>query len=265
VTAPAAQFAAVEVGARALRIEYAWIDAPRGDAPLLVFLHEGLGSRAMWRDFPQRLCAAVGARGLVYSRPGYGRSTPRAPAERWPVTFMHREAHAVLPALLAALEVDRPPWLFGHSDGGSIALLHAARFPDRVAGVVVLAPHLFVEDLSVAGIEDARAAYAATDLKQRLARYHDDPDSAFRGWNDIWLDPAFRTWNITGEIGAIRCPVLAIQGEDDQYGTMAQIDAIAANVAGTVLVRLAACGHSPHRDQPDAVIASVRRTLEAHR
>ena len=145
---------------------------------------------------------------------------------------MHREAHAVLPALLAALEVDRAPWLFGHSDGGSIALLHAARFPDRVAGVVALAPHLFVEDVSVASIEDARVAYATTDLKARLARYHDDPDSAFRGWNDIWLDPAFRAWNITAEIAAIRCPVLAIQGEDDQYGTMAQIDAIAAQCRG---------------------------------
>jgi len=265
VTAPSVEFASLEVGGRALRIEHAWIDAHRGDAPLLVFLHEGLGSLAMWRDFPQRLCTAVGARGLVYSRPGYGRSTPRGAAERWPVTFMHREAHAVLPALLAALEVDRPPWLFGHSDGGSIALLHAARFPDRVAGVVALAPHLFVEDVSVASIEDARVAYATTDLRQRLARYHDDPDSAFRGWNDIWLDPAFRTWNITAEIAAIRCPVLAIQGEDDQYGTMAQIDGIAANVAGTELVRLAACGHSPHRDQPDAVIAAVRQTLDAGR
>lgn len=261
MTAAAVQFAALEIGGRALRIEYAWVDAARADAPLIVFLHEGLGSLAMWRDFPQRLCADVGARGLVYSRPGYGRSTPRAPAERWPVTFMHREAQAVLPALLATLGVDRAPWLFGHSDGGSIALLHAARFPDGVAGVVALAPHLFVEDLSVASIEDARVAYATTDLKARLARYHDDPDSAFRGWNDIWLDPAFRSWNIVAEIAAIRGPVLAIQGEDDQYGTMAQIDTIAQRVPGTRLLRLAACGHSPQRDQPDGVIAAVRQLL----
>lgn len=261
-------FVDIDWRGRRVRIEHAWIAPERRGRPLVVFLHEGLGSLAMWKDFPQRLCDAAGCRGLVYSRPGYGRSTPRAAEEAWGLDFMHRQAHEVLPALLRALGVDAagdPPWLFGHSDGGSIALLHAARFPDRVAGVVVLAPHLFVEDLSVASIEDARVAYATTDLKARLARYHDDPDSAFRGWNDIWLDPAFRTWNITAEIAAIRCPVLAIQGADDQYGTMAQVDGIAANVAGTELVRLAACGHSPHRDQPDAVIAAVRRTLYARR
>jgi pimeloyl-ACP methyl ester carboxylesterase len=263
VTALGVQFAPLDVDGRSLSIEYAWIDAARPGAPLLVFLHEGLGSLAMWRDFPRRLCAATGARGLVYSRPGYGRSTPRAAAERWPVDFMHRQAHAVLPALFTALGVRARPWHFGHSDGGSIALLYAARFPDRVAGVVVLAPHLFVEDVSIASIEDARHAYATTDLQARLARYHDDPDSAFRGWNDTWLDPAFRSWDITREIAAIRCPLLAIQGEDDQYGTMAQIDTIAAHVPGTQLLRLAECGHSPQRDQPAAVMKAVARMLEA--
>jgi pimeloyl-ACP methyl ester carboxylesterase len=263
LTPLAVRFAELGIGGRALRVECARIDAARADAPLLLFLHEGLGSLAMWRDFPQQLCAAAGARGLVYSRPGYGRSTPRAAGERWSADFMHREAYEVLPALLAALRVEARPWLFGHSDGGSIALLHAARFPDRVAGVVALAPHVFVEDVSVASIEEAREAYLTTDLKDRLARYHDDPDSAFWGWNDIWLDPSFRSWNITDEVAALRCPVLAIQGEDDQYGTMAQIDAIAARVAGTRLVRLAHCGHSPHRDQPEAVIAAVCAMLGA--
>jgi pimeloyl-ACP methyl ester carboxylesterase len=127
----------------------------------------------------------------------------------------------------------------------------------------VLAPHLFVEDVSIASIEDARHAYATTDLQARLARYHDDPDSAFRGWNDTWLDPTFRSWDITREIAAIRCPLLAIQGEDDQYGTMAQIDTIAAHVPGTQLLRLAECGHSPQRDQPAAVMKAVARMLEA--
>ena len=147
--------------------------------------------------------------------------------------------------------VDDPPWLFGHSDGASIALLYAAAFPERVAGVVAVAPHVFVEDVSVASIEQARDAYAATDLRQRLARYHDDPDSAFCGWNDIWLDPAFRAWNIEDMLPRIRCPVLAVQGEDDEYGTMAQIDAIARRVPQARLLKLPACGHSPHRDQPE--------------
>ena len=145
--------------------------------------------------------------------------------------------------------------LLGHSDGGSIALLHAARF--AVAGAVVMAPHLFVEEISVRSIEAARVAYETTDLRSRLARHHADPDSAFRGWNDIWLDPAFRAWNIEAALGTIACPLLAIQGVDDEYGTMAQIDAIAERVPRTRLLKLERCGHSPHRDQPDQVIAAV--------
>lgn len=254
-------FASVHHAGAPLSIEYTWVgQAPQG-APLLVFLHEGLGSVAMWRDFPARLCDAVGARGLVYSRPGYGRSTPRAPGEQWQPDFMHRQAHEVLPALLAQLGIPAPYWLFGHSDGGSIALLHAAAFPDRVAGAVVLAPHIFVEDVSVQSIRQARVAYETTDLRQRLARYHDDPDSAFRGWNDIWLAPAFRDWNIEAALPAIRCPVLAIQGLDDEYGTLEQIRGIARRVPQAQLLELPDCGHSPHKDQPEAVIAAVRRCM----
>jgi pimeloyl-ACP methyl ester carboxylesterase len=176
---------------------------------------------------------------------------------------MHRQAYDVLPALFAAVAMHPRPWLFGHSDGASIALLYAAAFPDRVAGVIAVAPHLFVEDVSVRNIEAARVAYHTADLRARLARYHDDPDSAFWGWNDIWLDPAFRAWNIETEIANIRCPVLAVQGTDDEYGTMAQIDALAARVANVSLVKLADCGHSPHRDQPErlteAVVGFVRK------
>lgn len=253
-----AEFADITAGGRTLRIEHEWLAAERNDQPLMVFLHEGLGSLAMWKDFPQRLVDALGWRGLVYSRPGYGRSTPRAPGEAWAPDFMHHQAQQVLPALLAALGIDKPVFLFGHSDGASIALLHAAAFPDRVAGAVLLAPHIEVEDKAIASIEQAREAYAATDLHQRLAKYHDDPDSAFHGWNDIWLHPAFRGWNIAAELEAIRCPLLAIQGLDDEYGTLAQIHGIAAHVPGTTLLELPQCGHWPHRDQPERVIAAVQ-------
>ena len=232
----------IAAAGRRVDIEYAWIDAAN-PAPVVVFLHEGLGSLAMWKDFPARLCEALGMRGLVYSRPGYGNSTARARGERWGVDFMHREATAVLPALLAALDVPARPWLFGHSDGASIALLHGASFAAACSGVVALAPHLFVEDVSVRSIEATRAAYLSTDLRARLARYHADPDSAFFGWNDIWLDPAFRRWNIEGEMERIRCPVLAMQGEDDEYGTMAQVDRLAALVPQAQVVKLAQCGH----------------------
>jgi pimeloyl-ACP methyl ester carboxylesterase len=177
---------------------------------------------------------------------------------------MHRQALEVLPALLQALGVSAPYALFGHSDGGSIALLHAARFSQRVSQAVVLAPHILVEDLSVASIEKARVAYETTDLRQRLARHHDDPDSAFHGWNQIWLDARFRGWNITPEIGTIACPLLAVQGLDDEYGTLAQIRGIRERVPQTQLLELPACGHSPHRDQPERLIAEVGAFFQAH-
>jgi pimeloyl-ACP methyl ester carboxylesterase len=257
-------FVDVDWAGRRVRIEHQWIAPSRRGRPLIVFLHEGLGSLSMWRDFPARLCDAADCRGLVYSRPGYGRSTPRAAEEAWGLDFMHRQAHEVLPALLQALDVDtaaQPPWLFGHSDGGSIALLHAARFPQRVAGAIVLAPHIRVEDLSVASIARARSAYLETDLRARLARHHDDPDSAFWGWNDIWLHPPFRHWSIEEEIAAITCPLLAVQGLDDEYGTLEQIRGIARRVPATRLLELPDCGHSPHRDQPQALIAAATRFI----
>jgi len=249
---------------RDIYLEYAWVGSKTPNAPLLVFLHEGLGSLAMWKNFPAQLCAAVGARGLVYSRPGYGRSTERAADEVWGVDFMHRQAYEVLPALLGALHIAQPVWLFGHSDGGSIALLHASRYPQRVAGLIVLAPHIFVEDISITGIEAARNAYEKGTLRDNLAKYHENPDSPFWGWNHIWLHPAFRQWNITDEVLGIRCPILAIQGLDDNYGSLAQIRGIAECVKNTQLLELPACGHAAHRDQADAVIAASHHFIQQH-
>jgi len=259
--------AEIDWAGRAVRIEYQWLGEENAEAPLLVFLHEGLGSVSMWRDFPQTVCRVLGCRGLVYSRPGYGQSTPRATGEVWAPDFMHRQAHDVLPALLLALGVDtaaNPPCLLGHSDGGSIALLYAARFPDRVSGIVVLAPHIMVEDISVSSIDKARTAYLDTDLRQRLARHHADPDSAFWGWNDSWLNPAFRLWSIEAEIAAITCPLLVVQGLDDEYGTLAQIRGIAKVVKQTELLELAECGHSPHRDQPAQLTSRMGRFFKHH-
>jgi pimeloyl-ACP methyl ester carboxylesterase len=258
------EFAVVDWDGRRVEIEYQWLGV--ANAPLLVFLHEGLGSLAMWKDFPARLCAATGFRGLVYSRPGYGRSTPRAPEEVWNPDFMHLQAEQVLPALLDALGVAaQPRWLFGHSDGGSIALLHAAAYPWQVAGAIVLAPHIMVEQISVDSIAKARDAYLTTDLRARLSRYHDDPDSAFWGWNRIWLDPRFRNWTIEAELDAIRCPLLAVQGLDDEYGTLEQIRRIGRRVPASQILELPECGHSPHRDQPARLVEAVGAFLKRQR
>ena len=246
----------VEVGG--LRLEYVDHPARMPGRPTIVMLHEGLGCVAMWRHFPERLAQVTGCRTIAWSRAGYGHSQSYAEA-RTP-RYMHREALEALPALLAALEIERP-LLFGHSDGGSIALIFAGAFPEVPLGVVALAPHEFVEEETLAGIRAARAAWETTDLRDRLARYHADPERVFADWNDTWLSSAFRDWNIEEYLQAIRCPVLAIQGEDDEYATMRQIDAIAAQLPATRLLKLAQCGHSPHRDQPAAVLGAVDRFL----
>lgn len=266
-TAAASDFAEIAWRGRQVRIEHAWLNRERSDAPLLLFLHEGLGSLSMWKDFPRRLCDSLGWRGLVYSRPGYGRSTPRPPEEVWELDFMHRQAHEVLPALLEVLGVDprrEQLWLFGHSDGASIALLYAAHFPDLPAGAVVLAPHIRVEPLTVASIERAAQAYREGDLRARLARYHDEPDSPFWGWNRIWLHPPFLQWSIEDEIAPIRCPLLAVQGLDDEYGSLEQVRGIARRVPQTQLLELPHCGHSPHRDQSESLIAAVLTFVRQH-
>ena len=261
-------FVDLPLSGRTVSIEHAFIAPERTAAPLVVFLHEGLGSLAMWKDYPRALCDAGGFRGFVYSRPGYGRSTPRAKDERWPVAFMHAQAREMLPALFDAVGIGRVagdrPWLFGHIDGGSIALLHAATFPAAAGGVVAVAPHVMVEDVSIESIRAARTAYLTTDLRARLARYHDDPDSAFWGWNHVWLDPDFRSWSIEAMLPHLRCPVLAVQGVDDEYGTLAQVHGIRAAAPQTEVVELARCGHSPHRDQPDALLHAVTQFIGRH-
>lgn len=236
-------------------LEYRLIPPHQLNRPTLVFLHEGLGSVAMWRDFPARVAAATGCRTLVYSRYGYGESDPLT--ESFTVRYMHDEALIALPDLLDKLEIDKPV-LVGHSDGGSIALIHAGGAGREVSGLILLAPHVFVEDHSVESIAKARIAFETTDLAQKLGKYHRDPVKTFRGWNDIWLHPDFRAWNIEEYLPAIECPVLAIQGVDDEYGTLAQVEAIRDRVPGEVdVLELADCRHSPHKDQPEASLAAM--------
>jgi pimeloyl-ACP methyl ester carboxylesterase len=240
--------ATVEIGGA--RIDY--VDLP-GTEPALVLLHEGLGSVDQWRAFPFDVHAATGRRTIVYSRPGYGRSTPVPPP--WPVTYMHEQALAVLPAILERLGINRPV-LIGHSDGASIALIHAGA-GHLVAGLVAMAPHVFVEERSIAGIEAASAAYESS-LRPRLARYHDDVDATFWGWNGAWLSPAFRFWNIEEFLPGIHAPVLAMQGTDDEYGTLAQLDAIVAATAGEAeRLVLVGRGHVLHVGDSAPVVAAV--------
>jgi pimeloyl-ACP methyl ester carboxylesterase len=243
------------------RLETAYLAGAHAAAPTVVLLHEGLGSIALWKDFPERLRERTGCAVFAYSRYGYGRSEPLA--EKRPLTYMHREGEVVLPALLQAAGIERPV-LLGHSDGASIALIYAGFAPAAVRALIVMAPHLFVEDISVRSIAQAKVAYETTELRARLARYHDDPDSAFRGWNDAWLDPDFRAWNIEASLASIRCPVLAIQGEDDEYGTRAQIDALAAHVRSARTLMLPRCGHSPYRDRPAEALAAIAEFLSGN-
>ncbi len=237
-------------------LEYRYISAGAPESPTLVFLHEGLGSISLWKDFPDRLAAACACNALVYSRYGHGFSDPLGEPRR--PDYMHREGLEALPEILERLAIRRP-LLFGHSDGGSIAIIHEGLGPRTAIGMILCAPHVFVEEVAIRNIEAARRAYESTDLRVRLARHHADVDRTFRGWNDIWLHADFRDWNIENCLPNVRCPVLAIQGANDEYGTFEQIDRIARQAARVEVCELPDCGHSPHRDQPEAVIGAVRR------
>ena len=238
------------------RLEYRCFPGRDPRAPTLVFLHEGLGSLDLWRDFPARVADATGCPAVVHSRYGYGRSDPLTGARD--IDYLAQEAHVGLPAFLAALAID-DPLLVGHSDGASIALIHAASGAS-VRGIVAMAPHVFVEEITIVGLRAARHAYATTGLRARLARWHEDGDATFRGWNDVWLDPRFRDWNIESLLPSVCCPLLLVQGEDDEYGTLAQVDAIAAQAAGpTEMLALAGCAHTPWKDQADVVVDAIAR------
>lgn len=252
---------------RPVTIEHAWIGRERSATPLLVFLHEGLGSLARWHGWPQSACDALGCRGLVFSREGYGRSTPRPHDEAWTASYLHRQALQALPQLFAALEIDsarEPVWLVGHSDGGSIALIFAASFPAHTAGVIALAPHIMVEDVSIASIERARDAFRDTDLAVRLRKYHADPVSAFGGWCGVWLSPEFRRWSIEDMLRGVRCPVLAVQGDCDEYGTLAQIDGLARRAPNVQKRVLAGHEHALPRDAPEVLTQLIGEFVAQH-
>ncbi len=218
----------------------------------LVLLHEGLGSIGLWRDFPHALHAATGRRVIAFSRFGHGRSEP-PPHPRTPA-FFHEEALEVLPEVLEQLGAENP-LLIGQSDGGSIALIHAGRHP--VAGIALLAPHVIVEDITVAAIREARLAFDDGPLRERMARHHDDPDAAFDGWCDVWLDPAFRGWSLEEDAARVSCATLLIQGADDPYGTLEQLDRIEARVRGPVERLVVPGGHSPQLEARDEVVDAL--------
>jgi pimeloyl-ACP methyl ester carboxylesterase len=255
-------------------LETAWWGPGPAEAPTLVLLHEGLGSVSLWRDVPSRLAAATGWGVFAYSRFGYGNSSP-TPLPR-PMTYMHHEALVVLPQVLLAAGIERSV-LVGHSDGGSIAAIYAGSPPSLsgrdpsqrpiaapnaqapgLLGLVTIAAHFFVEDLNIASIRQIANAYETGDLRQRLARYHHDVDTAFHGWNDAWLDPRFRCFDITAFLGDIRVPILALQGAEDPYGTDAQLTVFAARARTPIATRLiAAARHSPHLESKDATLAAI--------
>jgi Predicted hydrolases or acyltransferases (alpha/beta hydrolase superfamily) len=242
------------------RLEYAWFGDKSSNASTLVFLHEGLGSLSMWRDYPAAVADVLGCRALVYSRAGYGKSDhatfPRS------LRFMHDEALIVLPEVLKHFEIQQP-FLIGHSDGGSIALIYTGSNPSAVRGVVVEAPHVFTEELTVSSIAAALQQFQKGDFKQRLARHHSDVDHTFLSWSDVWLRPEFRSWNIEEFLPGMRCPLLVIQGKDDKYGTMQQVKAIQEKCGSSVeTLWLPHCGHSPHRDQPEATLSATVRFIQ---
>ena len=249
------------------RLEVDRIEAPAGASvrgrPTLIFLHEGLGCVSAWRGFPREIAAATGCPALVYSRRGYGQS--EAAPGPWPLTFMHDEAERVLPALFAREGIEDAV-LIGHSDGASIALIHASEVQRGVRGVVAIAPHVFVEDVCVRAIAALRVAYAdpTTGVRSKLARHHADVDGTFRAWAAAWLDPEFLKWDLTGFLPRVRVPVMALQGTDDAYGTLRQIDAVCAGVAGPAeRVVLTGSGHVPQKDAPEATAAAIVRFVRA--
>jgi pimeloyl-ACP methyl ester carboxylesterase len=243
-------------------VAYEWLNEGAGGKATLVFLHEGLGSIRQWRDFPAKVAAATECRALVYDRYGYGQSEVLAERKR-SVQFMHDEALNALPELLRSLRVEKP-LLIGHSDGASIALIHAGA-DHPVRGVVAMAPHVFIEPLCLNSIVTAAEQFETTDFAEKLGRHHRDARKTFYGWADVWLDRNFKSWDIRADyLPQVRCPVLAIQGYDDVYGTMSQLDELARRVRGPCeLLKLKDCGHAPFREQPEQTLAAVVRFVRS--
>ncbi|MBI5264477.1 MAG: alpha/beta hydrolase [Bradyrhizobium sp.] len=243
-------------------LEYRMIGPGPANAPMIVMLHEGLGSLGLWGDFPDRLQAAIGAGVFVYSRAGYGNSTPVALPR--PLDYMQREALDVLPKLLDLIGFRRGI-LLGHSDGASIAAIYAGGIEDhRLRGVVMIAPHFIVENVSVKSIAEIKTAYETTELKSKLARWHKDVDNAFYGWNGAWLDPKFRDWDISDYLAYIRVPVAVLQGGNDQYGTMRQVEIAREECYCPVdVTEIPGAGHSPHREAPDVTLDAITQFARA--
>ena len=243
------------------RLEATSIPARDDGLPTIVMLHEGLGSMAHWKDFPTLLSQATGAGIFLYSRYGHGGSDPlREPRS---VSYMHHEAE-VLPEILRQANIEQP-LLLGHSDGASIAILYAGMFPGSAAGLILEAPHVFVEEITVSSIAKVRVLYQNTNLRQRLGRYHVEVDSLFWGWNNVWLDPRFREWNIEPFLDSIRCPVLVLQGAQDEYGTTRQIEAIQRKIPAANAIVFDACKHAPHRDRLEDTLAAIGKFVRALR
>ena len=238
------------------RLHLRRIEGERPGAPTLLFLHEGLGTIGLWGDVPDALCQATGCPGVIYERPGYGASDPRPLP--WPNDVLEQEAEIVLPGLVEALNIDRPV-LVGHSDGGTIALLYAAEFPERVSGVITLAAHVVLDELTLAGVSALERSWREANLRSELERIHGrGAETLFRGWSGLWLDPARQAWSILDRLPRITCPVLAIQGADDEYGLPAQLDAIAGGVTGPAERMLVPnCAHDPHQEAPAVVLERV--------
>jgi pimeloyl-ACP methyl ester carboxylesterase len=247
-----------EVTVDGRRLETLWFAPLPPQRQTIVLLHEGLGSVALWKDFPQEIAERTGLGVLVYSRYGYGDSDRLE--EKLRVEYMHHEAEIVLPSLLKQFGLEHPI-LLGHSDGGSIALIYAGKYPDSPCALILEAPHIFVEDLTLDSIAKVRTLYRTTDLPTRLAHYHRDVDTTFWGWNDIWLDPRFRLWNIEWCLGSVTCPILVIQGLDDEYGTIRQVETIQTRIPWAEVLLVPDCGHSPHRDQRQATLDRIVQFL----
>jgi pimeloyl-ACP methyl ester carboxylesterase len=242
-------------------LNYEWVGS--GDGDTLVFLHEGLGSIRQWRDFPAKVSEATGCRCLVYDRYGYGQSDILSEPKR-DVHFMHDEALRSLPELLLKLKIQNPV-LIGHSDGASIALIHAGG-GYAVKAVVAMAPHVFIEPICLTSIAQIQQTFEKTDFAAKFGKYHRDARKTFYGWADVWLDPNFVSWDIRDDyLPRIECPVLAIQGENGEYGTMAQLDDTAQRVKRCQLLKLPDCGHSPFKDQPEKVLSAIRSFIEQNR